>query len=107
MRGNSSNFRTTFLFIIFLGSFFNLFQVLKLRTGRRIDIGNADLDGVIRTKQHFSLDKDNHLISQQRSNRGPIDLVKPNDFVYSAAWDASPIVIESHKLVFFTVPKAG
>ena len=35
------------------------------------------------------------------------NLVKAGDFVYSEGWDSSPIVVESHKLVFFTVPKAG
>jgi hypothetical protein len=39
------------------------------------------------------------------------DLVKPGDFVYYKAtdlfWDSSPIVIESHKLLFFSIPKVG
>lgn len=38
------------------------------------------------------------------------DLVKKGDFIYYKAedrWDAAPIVVESHKLIFFTIPKAG
>ena len=38
------------------------------------------------------------------------DLVKPGDFIYykdDSRWDAAPVVIESHKLIFFTVPKVG
>lgn len=38
------------------------------------------------------------------------DLVKPGDFIYYKQehyWDSSPIVIESHKLIFFTIPKVG
>lgn len=37
--------------------------------------------------------------------------VKAGDFIYykdlGQSWDAAPIVIESHKLVFFTIPKVG
>jgi hypothetical protein len=36
--------------------------------------------------------------------------IDPNDYIYykdQSMWDAAPIVIESHKLVFFTVPKVG
>lgn len=43
----------------------------------------------------------------QAPDDGKVNLVKATDFAYSEGWDASPIVIESHKLVFFTVPKAG
>ena len=38
------------------------------------------------------------------------DLVKSGDFVYypnPENWDTAPVVIPSHKLVFFTVPKVG
>ena len=42
-----------------------------------------------------------------RSGAPRADVVKAGDFVFSEGWDSSPIVIESHKLVFFTVPKAG
>jgi hypothetical protein len=38
------------------------------------------------------------------------DLVKPGDYIYYKAdesWDSAPIVIESKKLIFFTVPKVG
>ena len=47
-------------------------------------------------------------IKADRSTRGK--LVQPGDFIYykdDARWDSAPIVIESHKLVFFTVPKVG
>jgi hypothetical protein len=36
--------------------------------------------------------------------------IEHNDYIYcnyQVRWDAAPIVIESHKLVFFTVPKVG
>lgn len=36
-------------------------------------------------------------------------LVDGNDSIYKSKelWDASPIVVQSHKLVFFSIPKAG
>ena len=36
--------------------------------------------------------------------------VSKNDYIYKrkrTSWDSAPIVIESHKLVFFTIPKVG
>lgn len=38
------------------------------------------------------------------------DLVKAGDYIYfrdEEHWDAAPVVLESHKLVFFTIPKVG
>ena len=38
------------------------------------------------------------------------DLVQAGDYIYyydKIRWDAAPIVIESHKLLFFTIPKVG
>ena len=38
------------------------------------------------------------------------DLVQAGDYIYYHdvnSWDAAPIVIESHKLLFFTIPKVG
>jgi hypothetical protein len=35
-------------------------------------------------------------------------IVRPGDYIYDKqSWDSSPIVIESHKLVFFSIAKAG
>lgn len=36
-------------------------------------------------------------------------LVEESDYIYryNGIWDASPIVLESHKLIFFSIPKAG
>jgi hypothetical protein len=35
-------------------------------------------------------------------------IVRPGDYIYyQQSWDSSPIVIESHKLIFFSIPKAG
>lgn len=45
-----------------------------------------------------------------RDQRVQTNLVKPGDFIYNLKpenWDAAPIVIPSHRLVFFTVPKVG
>jgi hypothetical protein len=46
-----------------------------------------------------------------RRRSGQKDLVKSGDFIYykdlDESWDASPVVIESHKLIFFTIPKVG
>lgn len=45
-----------------------------------------------------------------RSTEISYNLVKPGDFVYyqdPRNWDSAPIVVESHKLLFFTVAKAG
>lgn len=37
------------------------------------------------------------------------DLVKAGDYIYfdTEDWDTAPIIIESHRLVFFTIPKVG
>jgi Sulfotransferase family len=37
------------------------------------------------------------------------DLVKAGDYIYFDVedWDTAPIIIESHRLVFFTIPKVG
>lgn len=40
------------------------------------------------------------------------DFVQKDDYIYMGgpredAWDEAPVIIESHKLVFFTVPKVG
>lgn len=46
-------------------------------------------------------------ITKDRATR---KLVQPGDFIYykdESRWDSAPIVVESHKLVFFTVPKVG
>ena len=33
--------------------------------------------------------------------------IQATDYIYSKHWDSAPIVVESHKLIFFTVPKVG
>jgi Sulfotransferase family len=38
------------------------------------------------------------------------DIVQPGDYIYYNdidSWDSAPIVVESHKLIFFTIPKVG
>lgn len=37
------------------------------------------------------------------------DIVKAGDYIYYRTddWDAAPIIVESHKLVFFSIPKVG
>jgi hypothetical protein len=38
----------------------------------------------------------------------PFVVVHPNDFIYSrSGWNSAPVVIHSHKLIFFTVQKVG
>ena len=96
--------RSVFLFVVVLGCSLNIFQVSKLRHGRSLNVGETDLGGAIKAKAPSTVDISNTI---QRANRDAIQLVKPDDFVFSDGWDASPIVVESHKLVFFTVPKAG
>lgn len=34
-------------------------------------------------------------------------ILRATDYAYKREWDAAPVVIESHKLVFFTLPKVG
>lgn len=49
-------------------------------------------------------------IDYTRKNGTRKDLVKPGDYIYYKQveyWDSSPVVIESHKLIFFTIPKVG
>ena len=81
-----------------LGCSLNIFQVRKLRISRRLDIEKTNF-GVAMPVKPSSAEKP--------TTSHTTYLVKPDDHVFSDAWDASPIVLESHKLVFFTVPKAG
>ena len=104
MRQSNSNLRTVFLFMVVLGFSLNIFQMRKLRHDRRLNFKETDLGGAVKTKEPSSIDTVN---AMQSADRDTIQLVKPDDFIFSNAWDASPIVVESHKLVFFTVPKAG
>jgi hypothetical protein len=101
VRTKSLVVRTAFLATIFCGILLNVCQILKLRhepdeSNRR---NQVESNAKLKTYMPEGVAK--------RSIRRLNDMVKANDFVYSKAWDASPIVIESHKLVFFTVPKAG
>jgi hypothetical protein len=52
-------------------------------------------------KRHGNANKDNNNAVQ----------LLPGDYIYykndDLSWDSSPIVIESHKLIFFTIPKVG
>lgn len=44
------------------------------------------------------------------SNKSFVDcqILRPGDSIYQyGPWDVAPIVVESHKLIFFTVPKVG
>ena len=47
---------------------------------------------------------------QPPGSRDTMHLVKPGDFIYYKSldrWDSAPIVVESHKLIFFSIPKVG
>lgn len=96
MGQNNPTVRAFFMFMIVLGCSLNIVQVRKLRNGRSLTIEEKPIGVVVKAKQPSSSAENN-------TNQ----LVKPDDIVVSDAWDASPIVLESHKLVFFTVPKAG
>lgn len=90
--------RACFVLALFWGVFLNIFQGSKLldpspTPSRRNSIERANFPSKLR-------------FIKPKPNR-KTDLVKLGDYAYSAGWDSSPIVIESHKLVFFTVPKAG
>ena len=101
MRRNPSSVRTALLLSIWSGVILNVCHLLKVKylpddSSRRNQV------------EKFSTSTGHRIQGvAKRSTRHWNDLVKANDFVYSKAWDAAPIVIESHKLVFFTVPKAG
>jgi hypothetical protein len=54
-----------------------------------------------------------HTIYRTIPQRNPYiqtDIVQAGDYIYYndiERWDAAPIVIETHKLIFFTIPKVG
>ena len=54
-----------------------------------------------------------HLDEESTTDDPPLPsdlLVTPHDFIYKLnleQWDSAPIVIESHKLIFFTIPKVA
>lgn len=61
----------------------------------------------LRTKPHQTYkqtDKTNTIVHEAESA-----LLQEDDYIYRyrGIWDASPIVLESHKLIFFSIPKAG
>ncbi|CAB9497592.1 Carbohydrate sulfotransferase 9 [Seminavis robusta] len=105
MRSKFKVVKAVFLLVVVTGLFLNLLQVSKLKdvpspnqSGRRAQIDPVSRSTIKYKPKGFA----------KRSMKHANVLVKAGDFVYSeAGWDSSPIVIESHKLVFFTVPKAG
>lgn len=51
-----------------------------------------------------------HVQIPSRSTTTMTNLVLPGDFIYypqEKSWNSAPIVMESHKLIFFTIPKVG
>jgi hypothetical protein len=57
--------------------------------------------------------KRSHILYRTIPERNPEiqrKLVLPGDYIYyseNESWDSAPIVIESHKLIFFSIPKVG
>jgi hypothetical protein len=52
----------------------------------------------------------NHNITGFKNKKhpsSPIVQVERADYIYRKTWGAAPIVVESHKLIFFWIPKAG
>lgn len=59
---------------------------------------------------HAATQKISHKPIPKRKEGIQKDLVQAGDYIYyrnEEDWDSAPIVLESHKLVFFTVPKVG
>jgi len=123
-----STFKVLFYVTVILGTLLNVAQVLKLRSNAgRIKQDNVQVSSLGHTEANkadfhieqfsvfsqFSGEKiinSTHLsiISQSSEEESiQVDLVKPDDIIYSSGWDSAPIVLDEYKLVFFTIPKAG
>ena len=47
-----------------------------------------------------------HHHKHENKQHAPVQVLS-DDYIYQSTWGASPIVVESHKLIFFWVTKAG
>jgi hypothetical protein len=61
----------------------------------------------IRAKPNHSYNNNNNTAFIKKHHPSPIVQVQRADYIYKQAWGAAPIVVESHKLIFFWIPKAG
>ena len=63
--------------------------------------------------QNEAANENPHRRLEDTNDKGGIqyDIVEENDYIYQErvndSWDSAPIVIESHKIIFFTIPKVG
>jgi Sulfotransferase family len=100
-----------FVFVTVLGSI-HIGMVQKHYERKRDMIGmkytnhDESMIGII------SMDSVSSFSREIKSNSGiPLDIVMEDDYIYkeriALGWDSSPVVIESHKLIFFTIPKVG
>jgi hypothetical protein len=63
----------------------------------------SDLVVVLSAASNTTTTYDSHIETEK-----PFVEVQPNDFIYSrSGWNSAPVVIHSHKLIFFTVQKVG
>ncbi|KAL7547547.1 hypothetical protein ACHAWF_010848, partial [Thalassiosira exigua] len=86
--------------IVLRGVFFYYVLVLwRMHSSMTIDVVNPRLDPVIATER----------TSRWNNVKKHTDFVVTKHDVSNPGWnwDRSPVVIESHKLIFFTIPKVG
>jgi len=98
--------------------FMNIHQMLRLEeTNHHHHTSRSATTSLVRSKTTSSstpraAPKQHYVPIPTRPSGTRKDLVKAGDYIYyqdeqMSRWDAAPIVIESHKLLFFSIPKVG
>jgi len=104
------------LVIAFLAFIVNITHMLQLDISLQRqqsvvrEVAKASAVAKSEATSHAATEKISHKPIPKRKEGIQKDLVQAGDYIYyrnEADWDSAPIVVESHKLVFFTVPKVG
>jgi hypothetical protein len=72
-------------------------------------LGSAPVESLANSSSRIRV-KSNHNHNSTaftKKHPSPVVQVKRGDYIYQTNWGAAPIVVESHKLIFFWIPKAG
>jgi Sulfotransferase family len=99
-----------FLNVRSIGSFNRTSQSL-MEFQDELDNDSTSSTSVVVGSSTTTTNHNNHNNQDNDNNEQPIDapplILQRRHSVYSPGWDSDPIVLEQHKLLFFTTPKVG
>jgi Sulfotransferase family len=84
----------------------------KMTNTSDVNVPDSSLRAAANVRETIHV-RSNDMVYRRIPKRNPEvqrDLVLPGDYIYYSendSWDSAPIVIESHKLMFFSIPKVG